>query len=56
MLMTVAQWCQWVTVAERLCTCLHRSGRVAGLIREAVRYTGDQETLPLSPLWIGKQL
>jgi predicted ATP-dependent protease len=29
---------------------------VAGLIREAVRYTGDQETLPLCPLWIGKQL
>ncbi|MBT0598978.1 Lon protease family protein, partial [Klebsiella quasipneumoniae] len=27
-----------------------------GLIREAVRYTGDQETLPLCPLWIGKQL
>lgn len=29
---------------------------MAGLIREAVRYTGDQETLPLCPLWIGKQL
>lgn len=26
------------------------------LIREAVRYTGDQDTLPLCPLWIGRQL
>ncbi|WLI78580.1 Lon protease family protein [Kosakonia sp. H02] len=26
------------------------------LIREAVRYTGDQETLPLCPLWLTRQL
>ncbi len=26
------------------------------LVREAVRYTGDQETLPLCPMWIGRQL
>lgn len=26
------------------------------LIREAVRYSGDQETLPLSPLWLTRQL
>ena len=28
----------------------------ATLIREAVRYTGDQETLPLCPLWLTRQL
>ncbi len=26
------------------------------MIREAVRYTGDQETLPLCPLWLTRQL
>lgn len=26
------------------------------LIQEAARYTGDQETLPLCPLWIARQL
>ncbi len=26
------------------------------LIDEGTRYTGDQETLPLSPLWIARQL
>lgn len=26
------------------------------LIDEGTRYTGDQETLPLSPLWITRQL
>lgn len=25
------------------------------LIREAVRYTGEQDTLPLNPLWITRQ-
>jgi Lon-like ATP-dependent protease len=53
----MAQWCQWVlAVAERFALPMPAADAWPGLIREAVRYTGDQETLPLSPLWIGKQL
>jgi Lon-like ATP-dependent protease len=53
----MAQWCQWVmAVAERFALPTPAADAWPGLIREAVRYTGDQETLPLCPLWIGKQL
>jgi Lon-like ATP-dependent protease len=53
----MAQWCQWVmAVAERFALPAPAADAWPGLIREAVRYTGDQETLPLCPLWIGKQL
>ncbi|MEG5462677.1 AAA family ATPase [Enterobacter chuandaensis] len=53
----MAQWCQWVmTVAERFALPVPAADAWPGLLREAVRYTGDQETLPLCPLWIGKQL
>ncbi len=53
----MAQWCQWVmAVAERFALPSPAEDAWPGLIREAVRYTGDQETLPLCPLWIGKQL
>lgn len=49
-------WCQWVT-------CITARGNLPSpapnawpvLIREAVRYTGEQDTLPLCPLWIARQ-
>ncbi len=31
------------------------TGRWPVLIREAVRYTGERDTLPLCPLWIARQ-
>lgn len=53
----VTQWCQWVlTVAARNALPTPAADAWTGLIREATRDTGDQETLPLCPLWISKQL
>ncbi|WP_449576120.1 AAA family ATPase [Lelliottia nimipressuralis] len=53
----VTQWCQWVlTVAARYALPIPAADAWTGLIREAARDTGDQETLPLCPLWITKQL
>ena len=53
----MTQWCQWVmAVAERYALPTPGPDAWTGLMREAVRYTGDQETLPLCPLWISKQL
>lgn len=51
------QWTLWVkTLAERAELPAPAPDAWPVLIREAVRYTGDQETLPLCPLWLGKQL
>lgn len=53
----MALWCQWIyAIAEE--NSLPSPAAVAWqpLIREAVRYTGDQETLPLCPSWISRQL
>lgn len=51
------QWLQWVhAVCERAQLPTLAADAWPVLIREAVRYTGDQETLPLCPLWLGKQL
>ncbi|EIV3800719.1 TPA: Lon protease family protein [Klebsiella aerogenes] len=54
---TLKLWCQWVWQHARQ---LSLPGPAAEawplLIEEGVRDTGDQETLPLSPLWIGRQL
>jgi len=51
------QWCQWVQqVAHRENLPVFAADAWPRLIQEAARYTGDQETLPLSPLWIGRQL
>ncbi|HBT3292794.1 TPA: Lon protease family protein [Klebsiella aerogenes] len=54
---TLKLWCQWVWQHARQ---LLLPGPAADawplLIEEGVRDTGDQETLPLSPLWIGRQL
>ncbi|MGG5837868.1 AAA family ATPase [Huaxiibacter chinensis] len=53
----MAQWCQWVlAIAERYNLPTPAADAWTSLIREAVRYTGDQETLPLCPLWLSKQL
>jgi Lon-like ATP-dependent protease len=53
----MSQWGQWViTMAERYELPTPAEDAWTGLIREATRYTGDQETLPLCPLWVGKQL
>ncbi|CAM4047890.1 MULTISPECIES: AAA family ATPase [Lelliottia] len=53
----VTQWCQWVlAVAERNTLPTPAADAWTGLVREATRDTGDQETLPLCPLWISKQL
>ena len=53
----VTQWSQWVlAVAARYALPSPAADAWTGLIREAARDTGDQETLPLCPLWISKQL
>ncbi|TNL10951.1 Lon protease [Kosakonia cowanii] len=54
---TLRVWRQWVeqtASAAQLPTPAAEAW--ATLIREAVRYTGDQETLPLCPLWLSRQL
>lgn len=53
---SVTQWCRWVTFTARH-NHLPAPGADARpvLIREAARYTGEQETLPLSPQWILRQ-
>jgi Lon-like ATP-dependent protease len=53
----MALWCRWVTA-------LSRQARLPDitpdfwplLLQEAVRYSGDQEILPLCPAWLGRQL
>ncbi|MBJ3589968.1 Lon protease family protein [Salmonella enterica subsp. enterica serovar Saintpaul] len=54
---TMTQWCQWVTHTARRNTLPYPAPDAwPVLIREAVRYTGEQDTLPLNPLWITRQL
>ena len=54
---TMTLWCQWVThTAIRNNLPYPAPDAWQTLVREAVRYTGDQTTLPLSPLWIIRQL
>ena len=54
---TLKARCQWVWQNAQQ---LELPGPAADarplLIDEGTRYTGDQETLPLSPLWITRQL
>lgn len=53
----MANWCQWVrSVAQEAALPAPAPDAWEALIREAVRYTGDQETLPLCPLWLTRQL
>ncbi|EOC1317529.1 Lon protease family protein [Cronobacter turicensis] len=53
----IALWCNWVRAqaAEQQLPA-PASDAWPLLIREAVRYTGDQETLPIDPLWMARQL
>lgn len=49
-------WCQWVTrIVSRDNLPPPAPDAWPVLIREAVRYTGEQDTLPLCPLWIARQ-
>ena len=53
----MALWCQWIyAVAKSKALPAPAADAWTTFIREAVRYTGDQETLPLCPSWIGRQL
>ncbi|TNV21685.1 Lon protease family protein [Buttiauxella sp. B2] len=53
----MALWCQWIyAVAKSKALPAPATDAWQVFIREAVRYTGDQETLPLCPSWIGRQL
>ncbi|EKM7177196.1 AAA family ATPase [Cronobacter sakazakii] len=53
----IALWCSWVCAqAAQLALPAPASDAWPLIIREAVRYTGDQETLPLDPLWMARQL
>ncbi|WP_168404234.1 AAA family ATPase [Erwinia amylovora] len=50
-------WLMWVqSVAESLDCPAPAADLWPVLIREAARYTGDQDTLPLDPEWLGRQL
>ena len=51
------QWCGWVhQVAGYYQLPMPDADTWPFFIREAVRYTGDRDTLPLCPLWIARQL
>ncbi|PIJ51352.1 Lon protease [Erwinia sp. OLTSP20] len=53
----MTDWCQWVReVANRADIGDIESDFWSQLIIESVRYTGDQETLPLCPCWLTRQL
>ncbi|WP_128177615.1 AAA family ATPase [[Pantoea] beijingensis] len=53
----ISLWCQWIAdIAAELSFPVIEADFWPVLMREAVRYTGDQETLPLCPAWIGRQL
>lgn len=53
---SMTQWCQWVTwTAKRNQLPYPAADAWEVLVREAVRYTGEQDTLPLNPLWIIRQ-
>lgn len=53
----LATWRQWVTLnAVQAGLPVPAPDAWPVLIRAAVRYTDDQETLPLSPLWLARQL
>lgn len=54
---TMAVWRHWVEQTARSAQLpCPAADAWQTLIREAVRYTGDQETLPLCPLWLTRQL
>lgn len=51
------RWCQWVwQAAGKLSLPGPDTDAWIPLIQEGTRYSGDQQTLPLSPLWVARQL
>lgn len=53
----VALWCQWVaSIAQQKSLPVPAADGWVPLLREATRFTGDQEMLPLCPAWITRQL
>ena len=53
----VKLWCQWVAgVAHNQSLPLPAVDGWVPLLREATRFTGDQDIVPLSPDWITRQL
>lgn len=52
-----SHWMQWVlNIAQNLGYDAPAADFWPVLIREAARYTGDQDTLPLDPMWLSRQL
>jgi Lon-like ATP-dependent protease len=53
----MALWCRWITALARQANLpAIEADFWPVLLQEAVRYSGDRETLPLSPAWLGRQL
>ncbi|MFS2224930.1 AAA family ATPase [Pantoea sp. B65] len=53
----ISLWCRWTSqLAAELGLPPINADFWPVLMRESVRYTGDQETLPLCPAWLGRQL
>ncbi len=53
----VSQWMKWLgAVAREHHLPLPQADAWAELVREAVRFTGDQALFPLCPVWIARQL
>ncbi|CUX96635.1 AAA family ATPase [Candidatus Doolittlea endobia] len=53
----MAQWCGWVnTLAQRQGLALLNADAWPILIRQSVRYSGDQCQLPLCPQWLTRRL
>ncbi|MFO6295750.1 hypothetical protein, partial [Pseudomonas aeruginosa] len=54
---TQKSWCRWVwQIAQQLDLPGPAADAWPLLIDEGTRYTGDQETLPLRPLWLTLQM
>lgn len=53
----MALWCRWITALARQANLpAIEADFWPVLLKEAVRYSGDRETLPLSPAWLSRQL
>lgn len=55
---SIKTWCQWVTslTAKQFNLPAPDDNFWPVMIREAIRYSGDQSSLPTSPLWIERQI